>query len=244
MEAAAQIQLSPQQLEAFYTDKVADTQATNFAGMVPPGDVLVVDIGGGCGHFAERVRKITGRPVLVLDTDPASVAEAVRRGVPAEIGDAVNPTIRGDERVAAFNLILHHLVADTEAKTRQLQVRALAAWRDTCDYIFVNEYVYTGSVVPDFAGRFIYEVTSSRLLSHIGRMVSRLPGLGSLRANTFGVGVRFRSDDSWRRVFADAGYSVVSFTAGKPEHMPLPRKLLGIKQKRQDFYLLRPTIQP
>ena len=96
MEAAAQIQLSPQQLEAFYTDKVAEAQAVTFAEMVPRGLGLLVDVGGGCGHFAERVRAMMGRPVLVLDTDQAAVAEAVRRNVPAEIGDAVNPTIRGD----------------------------------------------------------------------------------------------------------------------------------------------------
>src|SRR3546814_12378166 len=90
----------------------------------------------------------------------------------------------------------------------------LSAWRGRARRVFVNEYIYQ-SFVPGVSGRLIYEITSSKILSFIGRQVSRV--LPSLRANTFGIGVRFRSHKEWRQLFAEAGFHVLDMRTGRNE---------------------------
>lgn len=241
-----QKKLSAAQIEAFYSDDETANQVQHFLELTKSIDLdrrkRIVDVGGGCGHFARQIMNRTGLPVRVLDTDPTSISVCHEAGIAdAEIGDALAPSIRGDEGVVTFNLILHHLIGDTTRKTRELQVAALRKWRDSADYVYVNEYVYQAPLVTDFAGLMIYLVTKSKTLSLVGSTVSRLPFLKALRANTFGVGVRFRSNASWRSVFKDSGYEIVAFAPGPHEAMPLSRRLLLIWSKRRDSYLLRPS---
>jgi hypothetical protein len=239
--------LSAAQIEAFYSDDETSNQVQHFLELTKGIDLdkqkRIVDVGGGCGHFARQIASRTGLPVRVMDTDPVSISICRKAGIPdAEIGDALSPCIRGDEGVVAFNLILHHLVGDTIRKTRELQITALWKWKDAADYVYVNEYVYQAPLVTDFAGLMIYLVTKSKTLSLLGSTISKLPFLRELRANTFGVGVRFRSNASWRSLFKDSGYEIVAFAAGPRELMPLSRRLLLIWSKRRDSYLLRPRL--
>jgi hypothetical protein len=172
-----------------------------------------------------------------MDTDETSVEACRASGLEATLDDALSPTLRGDEGIASFNLILHHLVGPTEKITRDLQSRALAAWREQVSCVFVNEYVYE-SYFPRLSGRLIFGITSSRSLSLLGRGISTL--VPALRANTFGVGVRFRSHEEWLDLFASVGYDVVRVAIGAEERIALPRRLLLIKAIRRDSFLLMP----
>ena len=232
--------LSAEQIEAFYHDLFVEDQAQHFsevsANLLTAED-RIVDVGGGCGFFARRLVQLVGQRVRVIDMDATSVAACHAAGIDADLGDALHPIIRDEDSVACFNLILHHLVSRSEAGTRALQVRALRAWHHRAKAVFVNEYIYE-SYFRDISGRLIFGITKSRLLSAIARAVARL--VPTLMANTFGVGVRFRSHDEWIGLFRDAGFELVRWRQGSAEHIAAPRRLLLIKSIRRDSFLLRP----
>lgn len=231
--------LSDKQLEEFYHDNFVDEQIHDFLQLVGPSPSpkggVVVDMGGGVGFFARRLAAVATWPVRVVDADGKSVEACGRAGVPAVVGDALAPTVVGDEDTVCFNLILHHLVGGSEPNTRRLQSRALAVWLRKARRVFVNEYIYD-SYFGTFSGWLIFQITNSRLLSTLARIVGRVvPGL---RANTLGVGVRFRAHDEWVRLFREAGYDVKSSTRGDEEPVFPPLRLLAIKSIRRDSFLL------
>ena len=232
--------LSKDRIAAFWHEDFVEDQAHHFLELVgeiarPAG--VVVDVGGGCGFFAKRLRDLTGRRVRVLDSDAASIRECEQLGIDAEQADALAPTVAGDEDVVTFNLILHHLVGSSERETRELQSKALALWRRQALAVFVNEYVYE-SYFGNWSGRLIYWITRSPLLSRAGKIVSRF--VPSLRANTFGIGVRFRAHAEWERLFAASGYRVASSLLGDEEPVSFQRRLLLIRSCRRDSFLLLP----
>ncbi len=237
--------LSPNQLEAFYhsdfvSDQIAHFQVL-FGTTLAEASVdaaLVLDIGGGVGFFAERLRQRLGVRVRVVDVDPISVTKCMERGVEASQADAAEVPSRGDEAVICFNLILHHLVGMDSESTRALQVRALARWRRAGLRIFVNEYIYE-SYIPGFAGALIFYVTSSRLLSAAAKFVSRL--VPALRANTFGTGVRFRGANEWIALFREAGFVATGHVAGREERVDLPLRLLLIRSIKRSSFVLDPA---
>ena len=241
--ATEQVRLNQEQIEEFYTDIFAFDQIVHFKRLtesVPAADFrTVVDIGGGCGYFARELNRKTGLHVRVVDTDRQSIENCRKfnaQGVEAHLDDALNPTIRGDEDVICFNLILHHLIGSDEQDTREMQKRALRTWLSKTKFVFVNEYVYD-SMIGYASGRLIYEITRSKLLSAIGMLVSKL--VPSLRANTFGVGVRFRAHSEWITLFGECGYEVVSKTFGEIEPVSLARRILLINKVRRDSFLLQ-----
>jgi hypothetical protein len=232
-----QRQLSDEQIEAFHHDVFVEEQVRDFIALAGMHSGVVIDVGGGCGFFATRLRELTTRHVRVMDTDRGSIDTCLRSGVEAVVGDALSPSFLGDEGIAAFNLILHHLVGTTEKATRELQRRALAIWHSRVPQVFVNEYIYE-SYAPRFSGWLIFQITKSRLLSVVGRAVAAF--VPPLRANTFGVGVRFRSHQEWRELFASAGYEVARVAIGENEPIAMARRVLLIKSIRRDSFLLIP----
>lgn len=238
MSASIQKALSKEQIGAFYHDDFVDSQVRNYLALVAtlaPRPRAVLDIGGGCGFFAEGLRQTAGIDVRVIDLDPTSVNACRDKGLQASVGDALHPQRCGDEDVVCFNLILHHLVGANEAKTLALQKQALAHWHGHAQVLFIDEYIYD-AYVGNISGRLIYEITRSKLLSALAKAVSRF--VPSLRANTFGVGVRFRSRDEWRRVFESLGYCVAAHVRGPEEHVSIARRLLLIRSCRRDSFLL------
>lgn len=240
-QPSTQRQLAQKQVEAFYVDVFAEQQAADFRKLVPsiPPGKAVVDVGGGCGYFAGAVA-VTGVPIRVIDRDLKSIEVCRTRlagRVEAELGDALNPQPRGDEGVVCFNLILHHLVGQDERATRSMQAQAISSWRGLADYVFVSEYVYD-SFLGDASGRLIYAITKSRVLSTICAAVARV--VPSLKANTFGVGVRFRSRASWHKLFAECGFEVVG-ESRTHDAVAAPLRLLMIKEIRRDSFVLRPA---
>lgn len=235
-----QIKLDEIQLSAFYHDEFVSSQIKNFDILIDQRDKdcrVIVDIGGGVGHFGRALhQRHPAANVRVIDMDPRSVERACEKGVAAFVGDALNPPISGDEDVVCFNLILHHLVAPTEKDTAELQSRALLAWRGRAKWLFVDEYIYD-SYLGNLSGSLIYRITHSTLLSRIGRAVGKF--IPSLNANTFGVGVRFRSENEWRAMFRKLGFEVVDYVRGPEEHVSLARRFLFIQSCRRDSFLLR-----
>lgn len=232
--------LSAEQVEAFHHNEFVADQVRHFGLLFKAAEVrprLVVDMGGGCGFFARKLADVTGFAVRVVDMDPASVEACRAAGIDASVGDALEPQMSGQEDIVSFNLILHHLVSGSEPVTRALQMRALSVWRGHAQFVFVNEYIYE-SFVGHLSGWLIYQITKSPVLSAMAKLVSRV--VPSLRANTFGVGVRFRAHDEWRRLFDEAGFEVVSTELGRDEPVSLARRVLFIRTIRRDSFVLRP----
>ena len=233
--------LSAEQIEAFYHDQFVEDQVRHFVLLFGANSNLknVTDMGGGCGFFAKRLKNQAAYKVKVVDMDVASVQACRDSGIDATQGDALHPEISGHENIVSFNLILHHLVAGSDGGTLALQTAALAVWRPHVQSVFVNEYIYE-SYLRNFSGWLIFRITKSPVLSWFGRVVSKV--VPSLKANTFGVGVRFRASQEWRRVFESAGYIVKSCVVGENEHVSLPRRLLLIKHIRRDSFMLEPRV--
>lgn len=229
--------LSAEQVAAFYHDCFVQKQVEHFRQIALPAMQHggVVDVGGGCGYFAKAASKELGISTRLIDMDPTSVDTAKKLGVNAVVGDALHPVINSDDEVACFNLILHHLVGGSEEGTLALQSQALSVWKGVNTKIFVNEYIYE-SWFGNFSGWIIYRVTKSTLLSSVGKAVSKV--FPSLKANTFGVGVRFRSNKEWKRIFERIGFIVIDEVRGDKEFISIPRRLLLIKEIRRDSFLL------
>jgi hypothetical protein len=235
--------LSNEQIEAFYHDEFVEDQVRDFKTLVDSGpsrNSIVVDVGGGCGFFAKRLSRLTSYNVRVIDMDTTSVEACRESGVEAFCGDALNPDISlGKGGVACFNLILHHLIGASEQITLDLQRKALGTWRSHMHCVFVNEYIYE-SYLGNLSGWLIFQITKNRILSWIGRTISYL--IPSFKANTFGVGVRFRAHNEWKHIFESAGYVVTSMVTGNAERVAIPLRLLLIKTIRRDSFLLTPAV--
>lgn len=234
-----QVKLNVDQIEAFYHNEFVASQVRNFYTLLGHRGVnndIIVDVGGGVGFFSYALRSSNPNArIRVIDTDAKSIELAQGRGLEAIQGDALQPPIVGDEGIVCFNLILHHLIAPTEEGTVELQSKALLAWKGHVKWVFIDEYIYD-SYVGSLSGQLIYFITRSKLLSRIGRIVSRF--IPSLNANTFGVGVRFRSQQEWCDLFSKLGFEVVDTVRGPEEHVSLPRRLLLIQSCRRDSFLL------
>lgn len=236
-----QLGLDAQRLSEFYHDNFVSDQVRDF-GTLLGGDIrqgmIVADVGGGCGYFARSVQDKFGICALVLDSDPTSVSASRAAGVSAELFDALNPRFRGDEDVISFNLVLHHLVGIDERRTRDMQIKAVEAWRSHCQKIFVNEYIYESHLIDRYSPWLIWTITSSKLLSALAKLVGRF--VPSLRANTLGVGVRFRTAEDWKSIFHEAGFAVSGHVQGDDEPVGIARRLLLIRTIRRDSFLLVP----
>lgn len=233
-----QKKLTADQVSAFYHDEFVSQQIDHFEKIALPSLVenkFVVDVGGGCGFFSSALEENFKVKTRVIDTDLVSLEAANKRGVEAIFGDALQPEKKNDECIVCFNLILHHLVGSSEKETLDFQMRALTAWKNESVKIFVNEYIYE-SWIKNFSGWLIYQITKNKFLSAIGNFISKF--VPSLRANTFGVGVRFRSNSEWIDIFKNAGFIVEKEIKGDNEFISLPRKILLIKEIRRDSFLL------
>jgi hypothetical protein len=232
--------LSGEQVSEFYHDNFVADQVASFAQLVGPSinaGSVIADVGGGCGFFGRGLASRLPVRVRVLDTDPVSVRTCLQHGVDARLSDALKPDIEGDEAAVCFNLILHHLVGATAGQTRSLQSQALSAWHGKVPQVFVNEYIYESFVFERFSAYLIWFITSSRLLSTLAQFVARF--VPALRANTFGIGVRFRAAREWQALFEAAGYELVSSTRGAEEFVSLSRRMMLIRSCRRDSFLLR-----
>ena len=86
--------LNVEQVAAFYHDKFVQQQINHFKKIalssVERGKVIV-DIGGGCGYFANAIKKELDILTRVIDMDPVSIESALKLGVEAMVGNALRP---------------------------------------------------------------------------------------------------------------------------------------------------------
>lgn len=228
--------LADANIEPLRHDVFVSDQVDHFTAIQPAKSGLVFDIGGGCGYFARALRqRFPDIDPTVIDYDRPSIDACRAAGIAALHGDAVayRPSVAGGS--ACFNLVLHHLVGDSERATRKLQLAALGNWRDRP--VFVNEYIYD-SWLGDAAGRVIYALTASRHLVPALRLIGRI--VPALRANTSGVGVRFRSRGAWEKLFREAGFTVAAHSRGREEQVQWLLRPL-IRSIRRDSFLLQPS---
>lgn len=237
-----QKKLSVEQVQKFYHNDFVDSQVKAFKYLI--GNLLsvngkVVDVGGGAGYFALEIQKQLALNVRVLDTDDYSVAICIKSGLNADLDDALSPSVRDDDVICCFNMILHHLVGKNEEQTNFMQCKALRAWIGKSRKIFVNEYIYESYFYEKLSAKLIWYITSSNILSTIGKLISRI--VPSLRANTFGVGVRFRAKSEWIELFETLGLEITGYDRGVEEStsMSVVRRLLFIKSCRRDSFLLQ-----
>ena len=228
-------------LEAFaHREFVLDQTAAFlqlFSGRLMPGDIIV-DLGGGVGHFAFHLTDLVENvSVHVIDTDISAVKRidiAQSKSVAAFHESAVEYVPSESQRIGCFNLVLHHLVGSGFRETRLLQEQAIANWCDRGKLVFVNEYIYESPF--DLGGAAIYGITSSSILSWLAGQISRFAP--RLHANTFGVGVRFRSSSGWEAMFERSGFRVVGKIRGQSESVYWPLRAFGITAISRDSYLL------
>ena len=242
------VPLPPQRLleagriAAFHHDEFVESQLVDFTELL--GDDIgahhrVVDIGGGVGHFAAALAARMGCRTRVVDVDQDSVSRARARGLDAEVGDAVTTRAADGAHVATLNLILHHLVAPGFGTTARLQASALANFVRVGGpkWLFVNEYIYESFVADRVGAALIYGITASPTVSAAASTVAR--AVPSLQANTFGVGVRFRTAKEWLEMFRRTGWQVARSKRGPEEQISLPRRLaFGLRSIRRDSFLL------
>ncbi|NJR72467.1 MAG: class I SAM-dependent methyltransferase, partial [Gammaproteobacteria bacterium] len=109
----------------------------------------IIDVGGGCGYFADQLNKKTGRPVRVIDSDTHSINEVAKlnnKKIFGVVGDALKPDIQGDESIVCFNLILHHIIGGNEEETRALQKKQFPCGKIKLNtYLSMNMYMTHGS---------------------------------------------------------------------------------------------------
>ncbi len=103
----------------------------------------------------------------------------------------------------------------------------------------MHEICYEGIVVPDSSALLIFQITSSRCISEALRFVGKI--IPSLRANTAGIGVRFRPARGWADLASSLGLDLIGTCKGGPEgHSLLRRALLLIREVRRHSLALRP----
>src|SRR3546814_16449965 len=83
MRMNTQTKLSAEQIAAFYHDEFVEDQVRDFRALIDGdrADKVIVDIGGGCGFFARRLRDVAGERTRVVDMDSRSIEECARLGV-------------------------------------------------------------------------------------------------------------------------------------------------------------------
>jgi len=103
-----------------------------------------------------------------------------------------------------FNWVLHHLIEDSVNESRRAQTESLqkaASMLSPKGLISIFENGYSAAVpLAPSPGSIIFHLTSSRRL----RWLTKLGG-----ANTAGIGVLFRSRESWLEVLRAAGLHAI-----------------------------------
>jgi SAM-dependent methyltransferase len=237
-------------IDAFDTPEGMAEQLQHFKSLLgfnPRSVFSLLDVGGGTGFFASAIQtKFPYAEITILDLNEQSVMKGKQLGLNAIHGSILDPPaeVRGRKfDVVSFNLIFHHIIGGDESSTFDLQSRALTQVRGLLanqGQMFVHEICYEGRLFPDLSARLIYEITASRCLSKVLRLVGR--AIPALRANTAGIGVRFRPTRGWMALANRSGLEVVNACQGEPEgHSWLRRILLLIREVRRQSLLLRPA---
>lgn len=208
------------------------------------GPFTFVDVGGGAGSFTDVIlAEFPNAKGIVLDNSDYLLSKntplAAKQTVCASATEMSAHIDKGSCDVVFMNLMLHHMVGDSYALSRQLQTQVLnesIALLKPGGAISIIEQCFNGLVLHNLPGWLIYQATSSKLLARITKR---------LKANTAGVGVCFLSTDCWRKRFAahpELGTPKVlgHQDPGIKDHHPLVRWALHIRSiDRTHFWMER-----
>jgi ubiquinone/menaquinone biosynthesis C-methylase UbiE len=196
----------------------------------PNGPTSILDLGGGAGYFADKILAefpscevtILDSSALLLNKNRARDRKVLTMGSVSEIDDLFFGR-RFD--VITMNFLLHHLVGKTRKSCWENCVETLAACRRHLakdGVIIIAEHAFDGPFGTNIPSNTIFAITRIRqpLFVKFARRYF----------NTAGTGVCFRSERSWRAVFAAAGLTATSIF-----HMPWE---LGSIRRRLKFAAL------
>lgn len=223
-------QLSDEQLSEFDTDDMFVERWRLITQCIdrdfPDGKFSFLDLGGGNGIFTDRLlyRHPEARAV-VLDNSEL----LIRRNKPnprktillASVEDMETKLAGRQFDIVFMNWLLHHLVADSYAQTRENVRSAVGlAQRHLTPKgrVSVFENLCDGILLDGLPSHLIFHISSSRWLAPLTKR---------LGANTAGVGVCYRSERQWLALFGSVGLNAVSSQAEKePWYIPTFKKVL------------------
>lgn len=225
--------LDEQQLEAFDTEYVTPDLWAIVSKQIdtawPNGIFRFVDLGGGNGKFADTI--LAAYPLssgVVLDNGRSLLEKNMphpnKRLVFGGIED-LSTSLQGESfDLVCYNWVLHHLIDSTHHASTRNQIAALGQARQLLrpgGRVSVFENFYEGMAFNTLPGRLIFELTSSKALAPLTKRFG---------ANTAGVGVCFRSEQSWKRAIEAAGLTPSAVGHGRVWKMgKLKRLLLHIR---------------
>jgi len=181
--------------------------------------IKIADIGGGIGTTVNAL-------CSSLDTAYADVIDNSPLAQESFISHARTNLVyenffdfKADRKydVVIFRTVLHHFVGQSEKETLALQIKALNKTHSNLvtegGVVFIIENFYEPAFGSDITGRIIYELTKLKFSSAVFRY---------LGANTAGEGVRFRSFNSWKRIFEKCGFELGTKITADDWSMSMP----------------------
>jgi SAM-dependent methyltransferase len=203
----------------------------------------VLDVGGGNGVFLDRLLDVFPKAKGVLLDDSSYMLRRnkahLRKRLLQHSALALSDAFSGERfDLITVNVLLHHLVGSTRRETRtnvQCFLNEARALLVPGGRLVVYEQCYEGWVPFVEPGSLIFALTSVR--SPVLAKLMRRFG-----ANTAGVGVAFRSESGWRRLFVRAGLELVENTAIHDDRLRVWRVfLLTIRRVCRRVFVLAPS---
>ena len=239
--------LHKDQVPRFDKDFISDER---FAGICtcidrdfPTGRFTFLDVGGGIGGFTDRLLEgypaatghVLDNAAALLEKNAPNVRKMTQLG---SIEDARTLFVEPIFDIIFFNFSLHHFVADSYLRTRQVQRRALA----DAVYLLKPEgrlsvvENFCDGYVPTLSGFLIFLLTSSKWLAPLTK---------ALGAKTAGTGVCYLDGVVWQHEIAKAGFEVIlTAVDATPPKMNLVRKrLLTIRDLRGGHIWARTSLR-
>ena len=191
----------------------------------------LLDVGGGVGYFVLALQQeFPNMRATILDLDESAISKAKSNGLDAVVGSVLKPppSIHLQKfDIVCFNEVLHHIIAASDRNTCKLQQLALLRAKGLASQagsIFINELCYEGKVFSDSSSAIIFHLLTNPLLSKIVASISAF--VPSLKANTVGVGIRFRPYGGWVRLIESAGFQLSKKCEGAVEKPSFAKRLL------------------
>jgi len=178
-------------------------------------NLRVVDVGGGSGHFARKVKTYFNKNGVDVNMTVVDYCEYLQWEQIEDIEfvkmSAYNYLSELEDEsvdILFLNAILHHLTFDTYRQTRNSQRELLElshAKLKKGGILCMRECYSESPLIKNLTTPVIYYLTSSRL-SIIERIARRF---GSTSA---GVGVCFLSPKVWQKTFTKIGFTIINTT--------------------------------
>lgn len=175
----------------------------------------ILDLGGGNGHFLDtvldRFPAARGTVLDLSDTLLSLNKPSSRKSLILASVEALPDVVEGEKfDLITMNWLLHHLIGTEYRACRNNCLSLLERCRTLLNpggVILITENMFDGYFGTNIPSWLIFRVTRIRA-PWIVRLTHRF-------ANTAGTGVCFRSQRSWVRLFAAAGYRIAREDRGR-----------------------------